>query len=195
MISRTFEIREAAHQELGKLLAAGVVEQFQDHHMGPGTKSLSFSQIRKSIEESEDIEPFGKMAPNKKTIKPRTDSHNSNYALVNYESNQQLTDDHTEVENNYENNTFSFEKLHWTDALELVLVGAAALCLIRYIRKYMKKRREREESARQAQLVSTLQDSIPMTSNVSPTAPMVPMLEDRTLQSNRGSSNFRLYKP
>ena len=138
------------------------------------------------------------MPPNKKTIKPRSDSHNSNYALVNYESSQQVIDDHTETENNYENNTFSFEKLHWTDALEIVLVGAAALFIIRYVRKFLKKRRQREEATRQAQLVSTLQDSIPMTSTMPPTAPMVPMLEDKTLQSNRGGtrpSSFRLYQP
>ena len=109
-ISRTLEIRKAAHQEVGKLLAAGVIEQFQDHHMGPGTNPLS--QIRKLIKDAEDTEPFGKMPPNKKTIKPSSDSHNSNFALVNYESSQQLIDEHTETDNNYEHNTFSFEKLH-----------------------------------------------------------------------------------
>ena len=175
-IGRTHEIRKAADEELGKLLAAGVLEQIKD---------------------AENTEPFGKMAPNKKTVKPTSDSHNSNYALVNYESKQQVVDEHQEVENNYENNTFSFERLHWTDCLEIILVGAAALFVLRYIQKYMKKRRQREESARQAQLVSTLQDSIPMTSI--PTAPMVPMLEDRSAQNNNKgasrASSFRLYQP
>ena len=90
-ISRTLEIREAANKELGKLLAAGVLEQ---------------------IEDAENTEPFGKMPPNKKSIKPTSDSHNSNYALVNYESSQQIVDEHSETENNFENNTFSFQKLH-----------------------------------------------------------------------------------
>ena len=138
------------------------------------------------------------MPPNKKSVKPTSDSHNSNYALVNYESSQQIVDEHQETENNFENNTFSFEKLHWTDCLEIILVGAAALFVLRFIQKYMKKRRQREESARQAQLVSTLQDSIPMTTSI-PTAPMVPMLEDRSAQNiNKGASrasSFRLYQP
>ena len=80
--------------------------------------------------------------------------------------------------------------------MEIVLVGAAALFVIRYVRKFLKKRRQREEAQRQAQLVSTLQESIPMTSTMPPTAP-VPMLEDKTLQNTRDTrpSSFRIYQP
>ena len=133
------------------------------------------------------------MAPNKKVINPSSDSHDKNFALVNYESSQQIIDEHTEVENN----TFSFSRLHWTDSLEIILVGAAALFLIRYVRKFLKKKRQREEVARQAQLVSTLQESIPMSSTMTPTAPGIPMLEDKAPYSTRATrpSSFRLYRP
>ena len=132
------------------------------------------------------------MPPPKKIINPSSDSHDSNFALVNYESSQQTIDEHTEVENN----TFSLSRLHWTDSLEIILVGAAALFLIRYVRKFLKKRRQREEAQRQAQLVSTLQESIPMNNTVFPSAP-VPMLEDKSLQNTRGTRppSFRLYQP
>ena len=133
------------------------------------------------------------MPPPKKIINPSSDSHDLNFALVNYESSQQTIDEHTEVENN----TFSLSRLHWTDSLEIILVGAAALFLIRYVRKFLKKRRQREEAQRQAQLVSTLQESIPMSSTMIPTAPSVPMLEDKVSQSTRATrpSSFSLYRP
>ena len=111
------------------------------------------------------------MPPPKKRINPSADSHDSNFAIVNYESSQQVIDEHTETANN----TFSLSSLHWTDALEIILIGAAGLFVMRYIRKFLKKRRQREEAHRQAQLVSTLQESIPMSSTVFPSAP-VPML-------------------
>ena len=167
-------------------------------HLSKIRESIEEAKINKAIEDAEDTEPFGEwnMPPNKKIIKPTSDSHDSNFALVNYESSQQVIDEHSETENNYQNNTFSLERLHWTDVLEIVLVGAAALFVIRYVRKFLKKRRQREEAQRQAQLVSTLQESIPMTSTMPPTAP-VPMLEDKTLQNTRGTrpSSFRLYQP
>ena len=198
---QTIQLRRAADQGIEELLAAGVLEQHQDPHM-LDTAFVIFcsgrshlTEIRQSLEkEEENTEELDEsnMPPNKKVINPSSDSHDSNFAIVNYESSQQTIDEHTEVENN----TFSLSRLHWTDSLEIILVGAAALFLFRYVRKFLKKRRQREEAARQAQLVSTLQESIPM-STMTPTAPGVPMLEDKSLQNTRGMrpSSFRLYQP
>ena len=78
------------------------------------------TKIRQSLEKEEDTEELDKlnMPSNKKIINPTSDSHDSNFALVNYESSQQTIDEHTEVENN----TFSLSRLHWTDSLEIILV-------------------------------------------------------------------------
>ena len=198
---QTIQLRRAADQGIEDLLAAGVLEQHQDPHMldtafiiyCSGRSRLT--EIRQSLEKEEDTGELDEsnMPPNKKVINPTSDSHDSNFALVNYESSQQTIDEHTEVENN----TFSLSRLHWTDSLEIILVGAAALFLIRYVRKFLKKRRQREEAARQAQLVSTLQESIPISSTMIPTAPSVPMLEDKVSQSTRATrpSSFSLYRP
>ena len=215
---QTIQTRRAAEQAVEELLAAGVLEQHQDPHLLNsafmfGTISKAYSHLDyssskskdhlaevkqslgKDTEELEDSLEDSSMAPNKKVVHPSSDSHNSNFALVNYESNQQTVDEHTELENN----TFSFSRLHWTDSLELILVGAAALCLIRYVMKFLKKKRQREEAARQAQLVSTLQESIPMssTTTMTPTAPGIPMLEDKASYSTRATrpSSFSLYRP
>ena len=152
------------------------------------------TKIRQSLEKEEDTEELNElnMPPNKKEIKPSADSHDSNFAIVNYESSSQVVDEHSETAYS----TFNISSLHWTDAIELILIGADSLFIIRYIRKFLKKRRQREEAHRQAQLVSTLQESIPMSSTVFPSAP-VPMLEDKSIQNTRGTrpSSFRLYQP
>ena len=209
---QTIQIRRAADQAVEELLAAGVLEQHQDPHLLDtafmfGTISKAYShldysssnsknsltEIRQSLEKDTEELEDSNMAPNKKVINPSSDSHDSNFAIVNYESSQQTIDEHSEVENN----TFSLSRLHWTDSLEIILVGAAALFLIRYVRKFLKKRRQREEAARQAQLVSTLQESIPMSSTMTPTAPGIPMLEDKASYSTRATrpSSFSLYRP
>ena len=142
----------------------------------------------KLVEKSKSL----RMPPPKKQINPSADSHDSNFAIVNYESSQQVIDEHTETTNS----TFNLSSLHWTDALEIILIGAAVLFIFRYIRKFLKKRRQREEAHRQAQLVSTLQESILMSSTMFPLAP-VPMLEDKSIQNTRATrpSSFRLYQP
>ena len=136
------------------------------------------------------------MPPPKKEINPSSDSHNSKFAIVNYESNSQVVDEHTETANS----TFNISSIHWTDALEIILIGAAGLFIIRYIRKFLKKRREREEAQRQARLLSTIQGSIPLSPhpvNPSFASAPVPMIEDKSTQNTRGSrpSSFRIYEP
>ena len=84
------------------------------------------------------------MPPTNKELSPLSDSHDSKFALVNYESNSQVVDKHTE--NQY--STFNMSSLHWTDALEIILIVAAGLIFLRYLRRYLKKCRQREEAQR-----------------------------------------------
>ena len=131
-----------------------------------------------------------------KQLRPSSDSHNSKFALVNYESNSQMMDQHTE--NQF--STFNMSPLHWMDMLEIVLIIAAGLLFLKYFRRYLKKRKQKAEAKRQAQLLSTIQGSIPLSPlPVNPTfasAP-VPMLEDKSTVNaiGSGSSVFKIYKP
>ena len=139
---------------------------------------------------------YHQMPPPKKEINPSSNSHDSKFAIVNYESNSQVVNEHTETAYS----TFNISSIHWTDALEIILIGAAGLFIIRYIRKFLKKRREREEAQRQAQLLSTIEGSIPLNTHpVNPRFPSapVPMLEDKSSQNTRGTrpSSYRIYEP
>ena len=55
------------------------------------------TKIRQSLEKEEDTEELDElnMPPNKKEIKPSADSHDSNFAIVNYESSSQVVDEHS----------------------------------------------------------------------------------------------------
>ena len=105
-------------------------------------------------------------------------------------------DEHTETAYS----TFNMSSLHWTDTLEIILIGAAGLFFLRYLRRYPEKRRQREEAQRQAQLLSTIQGSIqlsPLPVNPSFASAPVRMIEDKSTQNSRGSrpSSFRIDEP
>ena len=129
-------------------------------------------------------------------LSPTSDTHDSKFALVNYETNYQTVDEHTE--NQF--STFNMSTLHLMDMFEIVLIIAAGLLFLKYFRRYLKKHKQKEEAKRQAQLLSTIQGSIPLSPlPVNPffaSAP-VPMLEDKSTGNARGprSSVFKIYEP
>ena len=140
-------------------------------------------------EKFNETDQFPDMGPIKKQpfkqLSPSADSHDSNFPSVNYESKSQKVDEHTE--NQF--STFNMSSMHWTDMLEIALIIAAGLLFLKHVRKYLRNRKKKEQAKRQADLVSQIQGTIPLSPlpiNPAYASPPAPMLEDKTGGNNRG---------
>ena len=81
--------------------------------------------------------------------------------------------------------------IHWTDYLEIIVVVAIGMFVIKHIRKYLKNKKIKNQVKAQADLVSQIQGTIPMklppNSPTFASAPVQMMLEDKTGVNSRGS--------
>ena len=103
------------------------------------------------------------------TENKQIDSHNTNYALVNYESKTE--DNHREETSN--TMSMSMDKMEWMDYLEVLIVLGLAIYAINKIRKMMAKKRNKKEELRQKEMINQLQNGIstipaPSTNNFAP---------------------------
>ena len=152
-------------------------------------------QEKEVTENLDETNQSPSMGPTKQAS-PNSDSHNSNYALVNYESNSQTVDEHTE--NQY--STINMSSMHWTDLIEIGLLIAAGLLFPKHFLRYLKNRKKKEQARRLAELVFQIQGTIPLSTysiNSSYASAPAPMLEDKRGDNNRGSrsSVFIIYEP
>ena len=172
-----------------------------------GHSFLDVSKLNNRLEESEESDLGGEARESSfkseemrdKSEDRKIDSHNSNFALVNYES--KVEDNHREETSN--NLSMSMKSMEWTDYLEVIIILALAVFVINKIRKVMARKKKRKEELRQQQMINQLQNGIspvptPSTTTFSP-IPLNPtrlMIESTGEGKNqRGGSSFTIYEP
>ena len=174
-----------------------------------GHSFLDFSTINKRVREADNTKLGGKTGesgPESErmgdgTENKQIDSHNTTYALVNYESKTE--DNHKEETSNAM--SMSRDKMEWTDYLEVLIVLGLAIYAINKIRKMMAKKRKKKEELRQKEMINQLQSGIstitaPSTNNFTPIHQ--PLSQTRLMIENAGEgksntrgSTFRIYEP
>ena len=129
--------------------------QVKDSQIKKEAKLSYLSDIEKSGKLFKESQPTD-MGPLKQSLS--LDNHNSNFALVNYESNQETLDNH--VKNDY--NTLAMKSIHWTDRLEIIVVVAIGIFAIKQLRNYFNNKKKKKHAKAQSELITQLQSTIPM---------------------------------
>ena len=187
-------------------------------HYKKGHSYLDHSRLNNRIQESEKTDIWGGARESSfnseimgdKQEDRKIDSHNSNFALVNYES--KVEDNHSEEKS--VTTSVSMESMEWTDYLEVIIILALAIYVINKIRQVM-ARKKKKEDIKQKMMINQLQNGISTiptqtTSNFSPipltqstnTLAPIPLNPTRLMiestgegRNKRATSSFTIYEP
>ena len=183
-------------------------------HYKKGHSFLDYSRLNNRIQESEATEIGGEARESsfkseKMGDKPedrKIDSHNSNFALVNYES--KVEDNHCEEKSSTMN--MSMRGMEWTDYLEIVIILALAVYVINKIRQVMARKRKKKEDFKQKEMISHLQNGISNIPNQTTNFTPIPLPQNTNFaqiptrlmienlgegRNKRTTSSYTIYEP